>query len=138
MSLNERFDGIKNDICAKDELINKNTESALVFMMNHFDTLKVYKAYRTRSQFRSHIIKLLDGEYGDNNYSKRDVLRLMDKEGYYSSFVYFLVSLAIVSSITWGLNYFLDSQYMMIFNCLIIVVGTLILTTVLDMWRMKG
>lgn len=138
MSLNERFDGIKNDMSEKDELLNRNTEAALVFIINHFETLKTYKEYRTRSQFRSHVIKLLDGEYGAGNYSNRDVLRLMDKEGYYSSFVYFFVSVVVMAIITVALNYFLDSQYMVIFNCLIMFVGSLILTTVLEMWRMKG
>lgn len=138
MSLNDRFDVIKSDMCSKNELLNSNTESALVFLINHFETLRTYKSYRTRSQFRSHIIDLLNKEYGAGNYSKSDVLRVMDKEGYYSSVVYFFISMVIMMLITLALNYFLESTYMIIFNCLFVFVGTLILTTVLDMWRMKG
>lgn len=137
MNLNERFDVIKGDIESKENVFSKNTEMALVFIINHFDTLISYKNYRSRTQFRSHIVNILDNEYGASNYSKNDVLKLMSKKGYYSSAVYFFTSLISVGLVVAIIHYFIPSDYLIIFDLLFLIVGTLAMTVILDMWGMK-
>lgn len=138
MSLIEQFDIIKADMELKNEIKAKNSEAALVFVLNHLETLRQYKSYRTRSQFRSHVIDLLNKQYGDGNYSKDDVLKVMSKNGYYSSPVYFFTSFFIMALIDGAVNYFFPNPYLLIVNLAIMTVGTLGLTVIMDMWKMKG
>jgi len=138
MSLNEKFNLVKSEMEIKNTKYLANSEAALMFVLNHFDTLRTYQKYRTRSQFRRHVIDLLDKEYGKGNYSNKDVLKVMDKNLYFSSPFYFFASLFFMGIADVCLNYMVDSHYMLIFNFIIIVVGTLFLTVILDMWKMKG
>lgn len=136
-NLNLKFDSIKNDIEVKDVRFKASTEAALVFLINHFDTLKKYKSYRTRTAFREHIINLLDNEYGKDNYSHDDIYQFMNKKGYFSAYVYFLLSIVIMSLLIFPQYYIFNFDYLTIFNYLFVFVGSFILNYLLDSWGME-
>lgn len=134
--LDLQFTKHREDMETKKKHYADNTESAIIFLEKHFDTIMLYKKHGTRSALRGHIHDLLRGNYNDIlDYKVID--RWLNAKYIFTSTSYFLVAL-LVSLIVATLTYLYSPVIGKSAAAGIIFVGTCGLSYLLETVGFKG